>query len=307
MKFIDYDYPELQKQIEYAYSRKHVMRQIREWLLEQPEIQDKITQGGQLLEKWLSSDNFHESKKARLSELNDLNLEDLTRDIIIHASIILEPELFVGFTAQVASLLGFSDKGTAIHTIAEIVIVLAELDAYDIMKPDRNASLSICSRINLPQEMKDAVDRSHYLPPMLIEPDLVKTNYESPYLTFNDCQILGKGNGHTGNICLDVINKQNSVPLTLNEEFLDNVDEQPTHELDSLDKIKLWDNFKKQSHEVYDIIRNTGNMLWLTNKVDKRGRLYANGYHVNTMGTPYKKASIDLARKELVMGVPTQS
>jgi len=301
----EYDYFELQKQTEQQYSRKHVLRKIRDFLFAEPEIQCKITQGAELLKEWLSSDH-HKSKQKRLAELRDFDLEILTRDVITHSSIILKPELFVSFTSQLAHSLNFSDRADAIATVAEIVVVLAQLDAYYIIKPSREASLQIQSRINLPHEMQEAVQRSHYLPPMLIEPDLITNNYQSPYLTFNDCQILGKGNGHTGEIGLDVINTQNDVQLTLNEQFLKTVEEEPSYELDSLEKQQGWAVFKRQSKDVYDLIIETGNVFWETHKVDKRGRLYVNGYHVTTMGTPYKKAMIDLAKQELVTGVPNQ-
>lgn len=301
---MDYDFIELQKDTEYRYSRKHVLKAIKDYLLADPDIQMKVNEGRALLNKWLNTKTFHETKVSRLRELQDLDTRELAETIITHSSIYFgEPELFVSFTSQLSSILGFSDKSQAIATIAEIVVVLAELDVYDIVKPSRNASLMVISRINLPQEMRNAVERSHYLPPMLIEPDLVFNNYQSPYLTFNDCQILGKGNGHTEDICLDVINTQNSVQLRLNVEFLDRVDEDPTHELDTIEKEKEWAKFKQQSREVYALIADTGNAFWLTHKVDKRGRLYANGYHVTTQGSPFKKAMIELAEPEHVTGI----
>lgn len=298
-----YDFIELQKDTEYRYSRKHVLRQIKQFLLEDRDVQQKVQEGTKLLNQWFHQ-NFHESKNERIKELIDLDFQELVESIITHSSICFgEPELFVSFTSQMASHLGLSDKSDAIATIAEIVIVLAQLDTYDILKPSRNASLMIVSRINLPQEMRNAIERSHYLPPMLIEPDLVMNNYQSPYLTFNDCQILGKGNAHSGNICLDVINIQNSVPLCLNLEFLSRIEEQPTHELDTIEKQKEWAKFKQQSYEVYSLIANTGNQFWQTHKVDKRGRLYANGYHVTSQGSPFKKAMIELAEPEYVTGI----
>jgi hypothetical protein len=105
-----------------------------------------------------------------------------------------------------------------------------------------------------------------------------------------------------GDICLDVINRQNSIKLRLNTEFLANCPEKPTHNLDTLEKQNLWRQFIRESQIVYDLLGNQP--FWLTNKVDKRGRLYAQCYHVTTQGTAYKKAMIELADKEYVNGVP---
>jgi DNA-directed RNA polymerase len=48
---------------------------------------------------------------------------------------------------------------------------------------------------------------------------------------------------------------------------------------------------------------NSGNEIYLTNKVDKRGRIYAQGYHITTQGTSFKKAMLELAHEELVTGI----
>lgn len=276
---------EQQEELEYSYSRKHVLSQIRKWLLEQPEIVEKIDSGVKLL----SDSNI---------DLGNLDQYELVRDVLLHSSILFNEELFVSFTAQLANILGFSEKPDAIALMAEIVVLLAELDVYDIGKANKQASLTVKSRIVLPQDMVNAVHRSHYLPPMLVEPLPINNNYQSPYLTFNEVQILGKGNAHSNDICLDVINTQNAIPLVLCQELISTVEERQTKVPETMEQQKQWMVFKKQSQELYELIDDKE--FYLTNKVDKRGRLYASGYHVNTMGNPFKKASVELARKECV-------
>ena len=53
------------------------------------------------------------------------------------------------------------------------------------------------------------------------------------------------------------------------------------------------------------LLAKQGNQFYLTHKVDKRLRLYAQGYHVTTQGSPFKKASIELHKEEIVNGAPT--
>jgi len=38
----------------------------------------------------------------------------------------------------------------------------------------------------------------------------------------------------------------------------------------------------------------------MTHRYDKRGRVYCMGYHVNYQGTPWNKAVIELADKEMI-------
>lgn len=287
--------------IEKTFSRKQVFADIKDWLLDQPDMQDKVAEGVQMLEDFLGK-SYYESKDSRLLQMKDIDLKSLVENILTHSSIVIKEELFVSFTSQLALSLGFSDRRDAIQTIGEIVTVLADLDVYDINKPSPMASLTIKTRINLPHHFIDAVGISQYLPPMVEPPRYVTSNYEGAYYTFDDCQILGKGSGHLGDISLDIINTQNAIPLVLNEEFLSSVKEIPSHDLDTLDKQALWRQFLNESKKVYQLLEDKE--FYLTNKVDKRGRLYAQGYHVSTQSVPYKKAMIDFANQEYVEGVP---
>ena len=140
---------------------------------------------------------------------------------------------------------------------------------------------------------------------MVCEPLNLENNYSSGYLSHTDSLILGNGNHHDGDICLDVLNLVNKVPMRLDIDFLKTVTEEPTFELDTAEKVHQWAQFKKQSTELYVLMAEQGNEFYFTNKVDKRGRIYAQGYHITTQGTAFKKASLELAKEELVGGVPT--
>lgn len=288
---------------EYYYSRKHIDGYIRTAITENPETEAKVQHGIELLDDWRHRD-YYESKDARLQQLRELNLDTLVRTIFVGIAYCQTPELFVSVTAQLATRLEMDDKRDSILTIAEMVAVLCATDAFDITKASAEASLMIESRIPLPVKLMDAIARSLYLPPMVCEPKELTTNFQSPYLTHNDCLILGKQNAHADDICLDVINLQNRIPLKLSVEFLSSVEEEPTFELDSMEKARLWRQFKEQSYEVYRLLIRQGNRFWLTHKVDKRGRLYAQGYHITPQGSAFKKAMIELADEEMVEGVP---
>jgi hypothetical protein len=162
----------------------------------------------------------------------------------------------------------------------------------------------LVSRIPLSSALIKFVENSSYLPPMVCEPLELTTNYCSGYLSHKDSLILGKSNHHDGDICLDVLNTINIIALRLDTQFLSKVEEDPTFELDTPEKIEAWMQFKRQSYSFYSLMNSQGNEFYLTNKVDKRGRIYSQGYHVNTQGTSFKKASIELANEELVTGMP---
>lgn len=295
---------DMQLSNEYRFSRKHIDGYIQQEIEQNRDVMAKHAQGVQLLEDYRSKTYSYQSKNDRIAQIQHLELEPLVMRIFVQVAYCQVPELFTSVTAQLAGQLGFSEKVDAITTVAEMMAVLCLTDAFDIIKADRSASLVIQSRIPVSEQLQRYVAQSRYLPPMVCEPAPIEHNYQSPYLTHNDCQILGKGNGHTDDICLDAINTQNRVPLRLDLDFLSTVEENPTFTFKEPEQQEQWQRFKAESYETYLMLARQGNRFYLTQKVDKRGRMYAQGYHVTTQGTPFKKAMVELADEEIVEGVP---
>lgn len=293
----------MQEANEERFSRKFIDILIREDIESNQDMQEKIKEGTELLKKYVEG-QYYESKMRRIAQLKDLDLRILVEDIFVGIAYFQVPELYSSACAQMASRLKFSDKIEGVTTIAEILAVLCQTDAFDIDKPNKLASLMVISKIPLKEYTIRFVENCAYLPPMVCEPLPLKNNYSSGYLTHNDSLILGQGNHHSGDICLDVLNLMNSIPLKLNTQFLSTLEEEPTFVFEDQDQIDMWNRFKKQSYQFYTLMVNQGNRFYLTHKVDKRGRIYSQGYHINTQGTPFKKAMIELADEELVTGVP---
>jgi hypothetical protein len=297
---------------EYIYSRKFIDKYIASEIRDNSESWLKVQRGVQLLADYRqpvytyetkAGTVVHASKNARVAQLADLDLEALVVNIFVGVAYCQTPELFTSISAQLAARLSFDDKEDSIKTVAEMMAVLCHTDAYDIGKEYADSELYIQARIPLSTQLLNYVAHSNYLPPMVCVPNEITHNYESGYLTHNECVVLGRGNGHDGDLCLDVINKQNAIPLKLDLEFLCNFEEEPTFELDTIIKVQEWDHFKKDSYHMYRLIKDQ--TFYLTNRPDKRGRLYAQGYHITTQGASFKKAMIEFADEEIVEGVPT--
>ena len=295
---------DLQRNNETLLSRKHLIKWIDRAMRADPEIDRFVQDGKARITAWLQPTYF-DSKQVRLDQLRQMDLEQLVRDIFIGVAFIEQDELFVSATSKLAKHLSFDDKRDSIRTVAEMCAVLCWTGAFTLHKEEEADSLRVQGNLKLPKDLQEAIRRSLYLPPMVCKPNIVKSNYESAYLLHNDSLILGKGNAHSGDICLDVINTQNQIALQLDLEFLSSVEEEPTFELDSVAKLNNWQQFKWDSYNLYEMIARQGNTFWLTNKPDKRGRGYAQGYHITTQGSPFKKAMIELKHEELVTGVPT--
>lgn len=293
----------LQEMNEQRFNRKHIDAKIRHAIETSPTLQEKVAQGIALVKAYMAGE-YYDSKMKRIAQLENLDVQTLVLDMFVGVAYCLKPELFTSASAQIACRLKFSDRTEAITTVAELLAVLCRTDAFDIDKPDKMASLTILSRMDLPANLVHFIQNSQYLPPMVCEPLELTHNYSSGYLTHNDSLVLGSGNHHDGDLCLDVLNTMNKVALKLDVDFLCKVEEDPTFELDSQDKQDQWAEFKRQSYVFYNLMVQQGNRFHLTHKVDKRGRIYAMGYHITTQGTSFKKAQLELANEEKVAGVP---
>lgn len=294
----------VQETIEATYSRKHIDGYIREAIRGNPLMLPKMQHAVALVHEYMGK-NYYASKNARIKQLAGLDIEELVGDLMVGVAYFQKPELFTSVSASLASRLKFSDKTEAIKTVAELLAVICHTDAYDICKAGKYDSLMLVSRIPLEEKIVKFIENSQYLPPMVCEPLELTNNYSSGYLNHNDGLILGSGNMHDGDICLDVLNLVNSVQLKLDTKFLSLVEEEPTFELDSPEKVEGWSVFKRQSYHFYNMIAQHNGNFYLTHKVDKRGRIYAQGYHITTQGSAFKKASIELAHEEIVTGVPS--
>lgn len=286
---------------EHSFSRKHIDGYILD-ALQTEDLQRAISHGVSLLEEW-QNQSYYTSKDKRLDQLGDLDLHELVTKIMQGIAYVQKPELFTSVSAQLAGRLQFSDKPEAIATMAEMLAVLCETDMFDIIKESRQASLMIESRIPLSQELLQFIDNTTFQLPMVCSPEYVDHNRKSGYLSYNDSLILGSGNHHEGDLCLDVINLQNNIPLKLNIEFLKEQEMLPNFKIVTPEQREQWEAFKHASHRIWLLIYNQGNKFYLTNKVDKRGRLYSVGYHINTQGNQFQKAMVELADEEVVEGI----
>lgn len=316
----------IQELNEKRYSRKHIDGYLKKAITTSPSMVTKVNQGIQLVNEYMAK-SYYESKNKRIAQLKKLDIEALVLDIFVGVCYCQTPELFTSVTAKMAGRLKLSDKTEAITTVAELMAVLCATDAFDITKTDKMASLMVISRIPLTDALLKYIEDSTYLPPMVCEPIELVNNYTSGYLTHNDSLILGSGNHHDGDLCLDVLNTINKVALKLDTQFLSTVEEDPTKEFtlewahkkanesgktitDGQAKERIakamehWHRFKVQGYAFYTLMAQQGNRIHFTHKVDKRGRIYAQGYHLTTQGTAFKKASVELMHEELLTGVP---
>lgn len=148
-----------------------------------------------------------------------------------------------------------------------------------------------------------------YMPPMIVPPLTVRDNRGSGYINIKDDSLILQNNHHEGDICLDSINRFNSIPMSINEEVVrmirnswKNLDRPKNGETfeDYQKRLKAFERYEQDAFFTIAFMVEMGNEFYFTHKVDKRGRTYAQGYHINPQGNCWNKAVLELAEKEKV-------
>lgn len=172
------------------------------------------------------------------------------------------------------------------------------------------ATQKLITMFNLDEETQLEMSMYMFPPPMLTRPKLVTNNKQTGYLLeANQKSVILGRNHYNKDVCLDVINILNSMELSFDTHVLDkaentfkNIKNRKPGEtyLSYQKRIKQFKKFNSDSRMLIDDMLDTSNKFHLTHAVDKRGRLYCRGYHVNYQGHEWAKAIISFHNKELV-------
>ncbi len=308
----------LQEKIEKTFSKKFITAAAVDDLLTCESIVNKLNHGVECLNTWLHQDH-HIDKELRLLALLELDKCELVQQTVACISLECQkPMKLVSIASLCARHLNMADKVEAVHTMAEVIAVLAETDLFDVKKTKEG--WIVLSRVGLDAEVTQYADNALYLPPLIIKPRKVRHNRDSGYITQRgESLILGfYENHHDDNICLDVLNTLNSNEYELDTDFINQYEEQwhreelsqqEYEELSHADReiynmdAKTWKKFQEQGKFFQHLMIHHGNSFYLCNKVDKRGRIYSSGYHVNVQGSSFKKAMVNFKHHEIPTGL----
>ena len=283
-----------QSTFEYTLHPYHISKDIQEYLLDK--YTDEIDSLTTSLREYISQ-SYWDSKNERLQAIN----KDLTKVILnILTQTVLIASDYVPLLSICSSVSFGLGRYHDIQTCADVLWLINQTDLIliDIVNDTRY----IQSNMELPDELVNRLTLMCVLPPMLVKPRTLRHNKSCGYLTINkDSLILGdKENYHDECISLDVLNTLNSQAYQLDLDICYKYEkeltgDEPTH------SDELTHNKAKEQFEYFrDAIQDK--TIFFTHKVDKRGRIYSQGYQFNTQGSSYEKACINLKTKEFVEG-----
>jgi len=317
----------LQRKIEETFSKKFIIQKAVDDLLTCESIVSKLNKGVEILYSWFNEEHGID-KSLRLLALQQLDVNELVEHTValvaLHCS---KPMKLVSIASMCIGHLKMADKVDAIQTMAEVIAMLSDTDLFDCRKTADG--WVVLSRIGLDEEVLRYAYNAFYLPPMIIKPRQVRHNRDSGYITQRgESLILGYyENHHDDGICLDTINTLNSNEYELDTDLISSLSEDPLEitieklqenaaakdkylsRFDAEKKLKqildTWDDYQEECYKIQTLMLYHGNKFYLQNKVDKRGRIYTCGYHISPQASSFKKAMINLAKKEIVTGLDT--
>lgn len=216
----------------------------------------------------------------------------------------------VFFDTIIEMLIEKSNIKESKQVIADVLLELCERNYIDLETVRNNQK--IWRNYVVSPETQEKIEGLKSLPPMIVEPLPVNhkgNNRGSGYLTIGSDSLILNDNHHEGDLCTDVLDKYNCIPLSINTDIVQTIRncwgtlfDEETNKLTEEYKIKLasFEEFEKYSIKFMAMLVNQDNKFWLTHKYDKRGRIYSVGYWVNDQGNSYQKACVEFYNKELV-------
>ena len=199
--------------------------------------------------------------------------------------------------------------GCLMHMADDMQELSALLEkAVDADLVDYDTQLGVfVTRYETSPEVQQELDRYQYPLPMLIPPREIVDNRTSGYLN-HECSVILKDNHTEDDVCLDHLNRLNSIPLSIDMDTVSMI-QNKWKKLDKRKNGETHDEFNKRkrafakydrvSRDILNLFHQQGNVLYLTHRYDKRGRTYCQGYHVNYQGTAWNKAVIRFVQTEL--------
>lgn len=243
---------------------------------------------------------FVECKEINFTRTMELN------EIPVAFGYDLLTEMALRKRADVKTLVGIMRRHLKdLQTTADMLIKCAEAD---LVHYEHGLGQFIVI-FNISEDVQLELDRYQFPLPMVIPPRILRSNNDTGYILGQGSVILNH-NHHTNDVCLDHLNRMNQVRFSLDARTatmvknqwrnLDRPKEGETKS-DFEKRRKAFEKYDRVAHDVIEKLTQHGNVHYMTHRYDKRGRTYCMGYHVNYQGTPWNKAVIQLADKEIVI------
>jgi len=301
MKLCEHD---LQVHLEEKYNESKLGRDILAWV--NKHHSEIMQEAEQILTDWINAPAGWASKQARKDQAKDLDPRAMIERMVTIISLQGTHGRKVSiqaFAAQISS--SFPDWGNKkaddIRTAAEMLAEVGNKASIYWMHYGDGEVPYMTACIELPAVLQDRVWLTGHPLPMIVPPAKLISNTCTGYLTIPGHLVLGSPhNRHSREICEDVLELQNSTPMSLNMEYLNTADDPKPTDM-TAEQETQWEQQNLQTKLIAIEMIKAGNRFWFTHRVDTRGRMYARGYQINPQGNSWRKAMLELADPEYVV------
>lgn len=217
-------------------------------------------------------------------------------------------QIYLHRQADPATMVGIlSPKYGTPQYVADKLLILVTQDYLDFDEVQEKFMV----RFDISDDIKAMIDLYQYPLPMVVKPEQVKKNFDTGYHTIKNPVVLnGSKYFDDKDLCLDHLNRANSVALSMDFDVIKSSEGKfftPVRAVgedfdDFQKRCRQAATFYETSVEVMAHLDDLSDEIYLTHRYDRRGRVYASGYHCNTQGTDYNKAVLQFAKKELIHG-----
>lgn len=293
-----------QRSIEYMFDKSRISKMVRDDIESTPEIVILIDKTVQLLESvYLMGPHFNQ-KNLYLADINPTVLKQTIERILTVIMLLPNGLTFTSLVGQTASGIP-TNKLDSFKIVSSVISYMYFTGLVKIIRAGdaQSEMMEVVPTYICDPKILSYVNQTKYLPPMACMPNILIDNKSQGYLTRKPKSLICKShNHHDKDICLDSLNKFNSIAFSLDVKMLTTFNEIYKIKDSTPQKEKQFTAQREQTYDMCKLLIQSGNEFHFTHKVDKRGRTYSNGYSVNYQGNSFRKSIINLAHKELVDG-----
>lgn len=267
-------------------------------------------QAKRVLRQWFNTEAFASYIKGKeLSEWISLDFcVDLCATMACHKRAL--PGTLIGILYRHFDM--SQGKHVAMQACAHALEECVDADIVDYS----SAAGMFIIRHDIDPDTRRELDQFQYPLPMVVQPLKINSNLQNGHVsreTSKSLVVLNAGDQNdvyeNSYICLDHLNRMNSIPLTLNMQTAELIDNEwsdigrrrPGESVSQYEmRQKAFEKYDQTSKDVMYALIGIRDRFWLTHKYDRRGRTYCQGYHVTPQGTSWNKAVIQFADMEFV-------
>ena len=306
-RMLPHDY---QMMMETKYSKSNIREYVRKDIEECSDLMAKINICVVDITRWIDAEHY-DSKKESLQLFKEINVEDMIIDIM--ALMLTAYPLHVAFdlTAAVGLVnrcLPHKENSERVKRCGEILYHMANSDLVTMRPAYANSKnvITVANKYSIGGDTAKYINLSRFTPPLVCEPNEIKSARDSSYLTKQSFAVLKSKHAHDYEINLVSINKFAQTPFSLDKETLYLIEDQIKAKkkkkydtnatvANAEQKEKAFDKLTLTTAEVCADLIKAGNRFFFDPFYCGRGRTYCRGYHVNMHGNSFRKSMLNFA------------